>query len=158
MTKIRSTSRNRNKSRKSRRHYYHYISSDFEASITLSESTDSEIKKKKKKKPEKKPNKINKNKGHAHATISNSNSNNDNTYPIKAYEAMSDSGSNVDEKDIHAYIATAKNQGPLDELLKQARIMNGTVGSGLWQDYYQQKGTQSGGVVDVVAKQTWSGC
>ena len=150
VAKARSTSRNRNKSRKGRRHHHH-SSSDSEASITSSlESTDSEVEKKKKKKPEKKPKKDKKN-GHAHAAVSDSDSDNDDTYPMKAYGAISD-GSD-DDGNIHAYIATAKKQGSLDELLMQARIMNGTAGSGLWRDYYQQKGTQSEGVVDVVAKQ-----
>ena len=102
MAKARSTSRNR---KKSRRHYH--SSSDFKISISSLESTDSEVEKKKKKKPEKKPKKDKKN-GYAHAAVSNSDSDNDDTYLIKVYGAMSD-GSDVDDEDVHGYIATAKN-------------------------------------------------
>ena len=138
VVKARSTSRNRKKSRR----YYHN-SSDFEVSITLLESIDSEVEKKKKKKSEKKPDKKDKKKGYAYAAVSDSDSDDYNTYSMKAYGAISDESD--DDGDIHAYIAIAKNQGFLNELLKEARVMNEIAG--LWQDYYQQKGTQLGGVI-----------
>lgn len=140
VVKARSTSRNRNKSRKSRRHHHHHSSSgsEAEASTTSLESIDSEVEKKKKKKSDKKPSderardkKKDKKKGHAYAAVSDSDSDNDDNYPIKAYGAISDSGSDVDDADIHAYIATAKDQRALNELLMQARVMRGTVGSSL---------------------------
>ena len=65
---------------------------------------------------------------------------------------MSD-GSDINNEDIHGYIATAKDQGSLNDLLMQARVMNETIELGLWQDYYQQKGTQLGGMIAQQGKQ-----
>ena len=140
-------SRSRSKHKKSRRHYHRHNSSGSESSQESS-SEESSSEDDKKKKPKKKPSKscIKKKTRHAHTATSGSDSK-ECTHQAYGAQSQSDSGSDVDDEEVHAYIAAAKEQGSLNELLKLARTQPGRVGSGLWQDYYDQRRTQSGGVI-----------